>query len=77
MMELDMNQCEVIEFEDLDSMNHYYERFDSICKRFKEVRGDKFSYDMDIDFDDMTLTIDLNFKKEEYNDNTEGDSITD
>ena len=60
-------QKEVAIFESLEKLDEYYEKFKDALDRYKEVRGDKFTYELDPDYDKLELTISftLNLKKED------------
>ncbi len=52
---------EVIQLKDLNEVDRIYGKFEKILKGFKEIRGNEFSYSIDIDYNKLELNIKMSF----------------
>ncbi len=55
---------EVIQLESLNEVDRIYGKFEKILKGFKEIRGDEFSYSIDIDYNKLELSIKMSFNQD-------------
>jgi poly-D-alanine transfer protein DltD len=68
-----ITKTETLKVDSLDALNFFYERFKETCEKYKEQRQDRFNYIIEPNFDDLELTIEMNFIEKENVNNTEGD----
>lgn len=73
MGEFIISQEEVIECADLDMLATVETSFNKICKKYHDEMGERFAYNIDTNYEDLTVEIKMEFKQEE-DDYSEGNS---
>lgn len=70
---MEISQIEIIECDDLETLDRAYNKFKGICDRYKDTMGDRFTYKLDPNYDKLELNVTLNFEQED-DDYSEGNS---